>query len=672
MIYVYPSCCEVPDVCAAVPAPAYEALGAAIEAAKDGECILVLEPSYPEAAGGRAVSAAELEAAKAKGLRLYVEYPASCGELALGAPEQRAYCRAVVTSEFFAAEKLSRDTILGLHDLWVRPVPRAVEALVASAHVAGCRKAVFGVEDAVPLLFVHPDYANVMVATTSFSHFRRGRFAPVPDWCAFWNALLAWLGAPARLSPWEPTVHVAFGEKSALPSGAEARALDLSMRWFKENMLTSDHRIMEGFQAAIDENGHQPRAVRMRGDCMGECAPVFAYRWKSRRSPEAKADCAAVLDRLFTDPSICCTDPANPCYGMLNFYESIPNYYGDDNCRAALGSILAAEWLGDGRWDKHILRCMLSVLRTTGPLGFRECCIVWPRFFPDGRNWDYFRDTPLEHLRPHSQGWMWAAFLVFYRLSGHKPFLELARRGIYALMAKFPYEITWTNGLSQEIARMMLPAAMLVEAEDTPGNRAVLEKVWSHLEPLLLECGGVREMLGERSRAWYPAPSSNQEYGTTEAPLIQDNGDSCCDLLYTTNYAFAGLNEAAQIPGYGTKFSAASDRLAEFLVRIQARSQAHPELSGSWLRGFDWRLWDYWGSSADVGWGAWSVESGWTNSWIAVTFALRQEKTGVYAAVTPNRMAGILPELLKEMSVVHPLPQVAASAPVARAPGAEN
>ena len=46
-------------------------------------------------------------------------------------------------------------------------------------------------------------------------------------------------------------------------------------------------------------------------------------------------------------------------------------------------------------------------------------------------------------------------------------------------------------------------------------------------------------------------------------------------------------------------------------------------LDGAWMRSFDFDIWDYWGSSADAGWGAWCVESGWTNSWIAVVLAMR-------------------------------------------------
>jgi hypothetical protein len=67
-----------------------------------------------------------------------------------------------------------------------------------------------------------------------------------------------------------------------------------------------------------------------------------------------------------------------------------------------------------------------------------------------------------------------------------------------------------------------------------------------------------------------------------------------------------------------------ADKLAEFLIRVQVRSEAHPELDGGWFRAFDFRQWDYWGSNADSGWGAWSIEVGWTQAWISTVLALRE------------------------------------------------
>ena len=74
----------------------------------------------------------------------------------------------------------------------------------------------------------------------------------------------------------------------------------------------------------------------------------------------------------------------------------------------------------------------------------------------------------------------------------------------------------------------------------------------------------------------------------------------------------------------------ATDKLTEFLCRIQVRSKEKPYLDGWWFRAFDDRRWEYWASSADIGWGAWSLEAGWGQAWTAITLALRDRRTNFW------------------------------------------
>jgi hypothetical protein len=141
---------------------------------------------------------------------------------------------------------------------------------------------------------------------------------------------------------------------------------------------------------------------------------------------------------------------------------------------------------------------------------------------------------------------------------------------------------------------------------------------------------------------------SNQEYGTSEAPLIQENGDPLCDLLYTTNFAFFGLHEAAAATGDPT-YREAEDRLADFLCRIQVTSEARDELDGAWFRAFDFRRWDYWASNADLGWGAWSIESGWTQGWITSVLAMRRMGTSFWDMTGETNIGEHLDELVSRM-----------------------
>lgn len=93
----------------------------------------------------------------------------------------------------------------------------------------------------------------------------------------------------------------------------------------------------------------------------------------------------------------------------------------------------------------------------------------------------------------------------------------------------------------------------------------------------------------------------------------------------------------------------AEDRLADFLVRIQARSETHPELDGAWYRGFDFEKWDYWGSDGDVGWGVWCIETGWIQGWITATLALRHLDTSLWELTAGSKIGAPFEEYRKQM-----------------------
>ncbi len=152
------------------------------------------------------------------------------------------------------------------------------------------------------------------------------------------------------------------------------------------------------------------------------------------------------------------------------------------------------------------------------------------------------------------------------------------------------------------------------------------------------DCGALREVLGEGSQGKYGAPKSNQHYGTTEAPVIHTNGEPVADMLYTSNFAFFALNEAAQATK-NPEYIEAVNRLADFLVRIQTTSSGRADLDGCWFRAFDYENWEYYGSNADHGWGAWGTLTGWTQSFITTTLALKMQHTS-YWEFTKNTTIG--------------------------------
>ena len=195
---------------------------------------------------------------------------------------------------------------------------------------------------------------------------------------------------------------------------------------------------------------------------------------------------------------------------------------------------------------------------------------------------------------------------------------------------------------------MMLPLAWLVQLEDTPEHRGWLRRIASDLISFQDKSGAIREEVGSEGEGQYGPPKSNAAYGTNEAPLLQKNGDPVADLLYTTNFAFLGLHEASAAT-CDPMLVEAENKLAEFLCRIQVRSTKHPELDGGWFRAFDFGSWDYWASGSDWGWGPWSIETGWTQSWITSVLGMRFLRTSLWDVTGRCDLGANLDKLLPVM-----------------------
>ena len=598
-----------------------------------------------------------LDLVHTKKLRLYAEYHASLPGVAVGDPRPVRWERVVTSSNFFAPT-LQRHAILAQHGCWF--LPTASEAAhLRVARVAGYDRAVYGVpEKAFPILFELPGH-QVLVATTALSQFVRGRYGPQRAWKAIWERLLGWLEpfcAPPELS-WRPEVTVQCGPEAPLEPDAEAEALSRSIKWFRDHVVYSvdwKKGAIEGFESFIHHDGRQMQRTWARGDCTAETGMVFAFDWALTGDPASKQLSTQILDYAWSSPDFLQADPRSPAFGLHNWAERLPVFYGDDNARVILSTLLAGHLLGTDRWDDRVLRCLLSNLRTTGSLGFRRNRIDRHQFGDDERGWQVFRREDTVSYAPHFQAYLWAANLLGYSMTGYDGFLDRTVNAIRMTMDRYP-KWRWTNGLTQEIARMLLPLAFLIRIEDKAEHRDWLNRMAHELlDPEgacaggMRPCGAIQERLGPGGWGKYAPPQSNEEYGTTEASLVQANGDPVCDQLYTANFAFLGLHEAAAATGQEWLLEAEA-RLADFMCRIQVRSQVHPYLEGCWMRGFDYERWEYWGSSADAGWGAWSVESGWTNTWIAAVLAMRHSGRSLFDVASSSHVAHDISTLLTEM-----------------------
>jgi len=651
----------------------------ALENAPPGAGLMALADGYPDAL--TPIDPAFYDTAALKNLRVYVEFPAAIPGQSVDEPRGITWERGVVASNAFEPD-LANLRILAIHGCRFVPVEAASPHIVV-ARVAGFDSAIYGLPpETFPILYEHPR-GNLLVSTTKLSQFVTARYAPTAAWRAIWQWILGWVmqGEAPQLS-WTPTVRPSYASNETLPVDIEAQAFRRGVAWFTNAHLlvhpsweTQPERRLEGLRhapastgeiglpkgdgsrgmiegasGAIGTDGCQGWSTSLRNDCMGEASATMALGEALGVEPRGTTIARNLNDYIYFNSIIAQgprADPASPSYGLLSWGTFSPGvYYGDDNARSMLGTIAAAALLHTDRWDQGLLRCMLANLRTTGPQGFRDGRIDEEPLQENG--WRHYWTTPRTHYAPHYEAWLWAALLWAYDRTGFAPFLERPKTALGLTMKAYPDEWRWTNGIQQERARMILPLAWLVRVDDTDEHRQWLRFMTEELLKHQDQCGAIREELGPPDKGSYGPPQSNDDYGTTEATLIQANGDPVCDLLYTTNFAFVGLHEAAATTGE-PRYAQAEDRLAEFLCRIQVRSERHPELDGGWFRAFEFRQWDYWASSADLGWGVWSIESGWTQAWIASVIAMRQLRTSLWELTANSAIRRHLNELVAIM-----------------------
>jgi hypothetical protein len=488
---------------------------------------------------------------------------------------------------------------------------------------------------------------------------------------------------------WTPSVRPSYTSTAFLPADFELQAFRRAIRWFEKARLliapSWQHAVeeagdypdrvapmpladwppgdgslgmLEGFDAGIAWDGTQRARWWLRNDCMGEASMAFAWSAALDGNEFHRHVASNLNDFIYLKSPLAQgtrADPGSASFGLLGwnttakYYQGMDGfgvYYGDDNARSLLGTLAASALLDSDRWCEQVLRCLLANFRTTGRLGFREDRIDEGPLQKNG--WRRHFNSEITSFAPHYQAYLWAALLWAYDRTGYKPFFDRTKGAIGLTMEAYPERWRWTATMQIDRARMLLPLAWLVRVEDSAEHRGWLRRIASDLLALQDDSGAIREVIDESGRGGLRPPASNEEYGTAETALIQANGDPACDLLYTSNFAFLGLHEAAAATG-DRFYAGAADKLAGFLARVQVRSEARPELDGAWFRAFDFKRWEYWASNADLGWGAWAVEAGWTMPWITATYAMRHKRTSYWELTRGVQMKKYLAGLLRLM-----------------------
>ena len=513
-----------------------------------------------------------------------------------------------------------------------------------------------------------------MFTSTRISQCVTSRFAPSQRWMKIWSYIMQYMLETKNVSvSWTSHVSATYEKDETLPKNAFASALDRGVEWYRNAlMLPSMSRLVdlnahqststimpfpgttaykssrgqlgvfEGFTSdVLAENGTNPQSINIRNDCTSETAMAFAIRCRILNKSD---DCDVASNLLsFAWQHSGIQQTFNPphgspqdTFGLLAWETNGAAYdmfYKDDDARSLLAGLAVSSLLKTERFKQNIVLAMLANLRITGINGFGPPSETFANIISNG--WQSYHGTDYSTEKdvysPHYQSYLWACYLWSYEKSNYKPFLIRAKNAIRIMMLNYPSKwIPTSNGITMQRARMILPLAWLVRVEDIPQHREWLSQI---VDGLLSRqdssCGAIQEEISATNWNGAARTPNNENYGTFEAPLNQENDDPVSDFLYTTNFALLGLLEAAAATKNLTYVNAL-DRLLDLVVRAQASSKIHNELDGAFFRAFDYEKWEAWGSDADIGWGAWSVETGWTQSWITTVLGLHIHNTSLW------------------------------------------
>lgn len=627
----------------------------AIAAAPRRAAVFIVADSYPHAKVE--INPTLLKSAEKKQLKLYVEYPASLPGFDIPKkPVSTKLERGIITSDIFGAT-LPPMSILGINDCHFLPV-RVSDPLIVLAKVAGLDRAEYGIDDVepYPLLF---EKENMLIAMTKLSNFATGRYGPDEAWKQVWTYILSWMtgNEDFEFKHWLNYISPMYARNEPLPKEAKAKSIEKGVEWFyngrffihpewKEMWLNyqgdgntpfgppvsqdlpngdGSLGLLEGHASNIYYDGTQQYRYWVRADAQGEAGYALAAAGKFIQNEDYREKAKNLIDFVFHNSNLRSderSDKNSDSYGLIGWSVTHPGvFYGDDNARTVLGILGASAYLNVEKWNKEVIEAIMANFRTTGKNGFRGSRLEEKDIHEYG--WKHFWERDISNPAPHFESWMWACYLWLYDKTGYEPLLTKTKNAIRMTMEAYPDEWRWTNGIQQERARMILPLAWLVRVEDSEEHRQWLDIVVTKLIDNQVSSGAIREELGT-GKGRYGRTASNKEYGLHEAPLIFENGDPIADMLYTSNFAFFSLNEAAHATG-NDQYKKAVDKLSDFLTRIQVKSNKYNDLDGAWFRAFEYDRWEYWASNADVGWGAWNTLTGWTQSWIVATQVLTEQ-----------------------------------------------
>jgi hypothetical protein len=389
---------------------------------------------------------------------------------------------------------------------------------------------------------------------------------------------------------------------------AYRRALDENIRWFEQSgvLLAPDGSAgvaewISGpdFEGRRNAFGAEQMFSPERADCVFESGLAFWIYGKLAASARHCAVGERMLTRIMDFQRL---ERGDPGYGLWNTRGRSGSAFPDDTSWATILALAGHRYMDNKMFLRRGLISAEAQLRAFGADPSRHVPQVAK----------FNAKTPLTRMdeHPHSGGCVLAAWFYTYGVTGEEAYLRAARPMLDAMIAGFPKIRRYIISRTCESARFLLPLTLGWYYTREARYKQALEEQTAYLRARMAPCGAIRE----------DGSNTGADVEGGDLGLSHTGKETVSDQLYTTS--FAAMN-------FWIAFKATGDRaylddfhrLADYLVRIQIEG-SDPRTAGGWMRGFDYSLWEYYGSNADQWWSAYVMETGWQNAIIDIALAL--------------------------------------------------
>ena len=579
-----------------------------------------------------------LEAEREKGKKVFSEFISSIGDQYYDGYTSTRFSRMIFTGTESKIDGIVFGDILEeqcntrWRKFYKRPCREVL--LIAEEHLPCHRRAKLSDEQVQDVgkhtLWIEDD--SLMICTFRLCNFIKACFSPKRAWRSLVEYIIKWttgLDISSDVIDDEYT-HVLYDEQMPFEEQAH-QVLRSCVDWVENSGILIDNGkngMYEGFGTEIMPDGKRTMKLPIRDDCMGEISMLMGMDHMLTGNNRSLEISDNLIDFIFREMQI----KTGLYKGMIRWTdEAYTVAYTHDTGRAIFGELLKNLYLGRNRYMDEIRMALDFLIETSGSDGARK-----RRTDITNLNEDKIKEL---HAKPFlkapdkrieagvdlsvsgSDLYSLATMLLFYKMTGEEKYLYWGKLGFEAnkpYIRLFVHDVP-NRYVTGYLAATLMPLAMYYHITQAEEDKELLYDLAKELEKYRHQNGGYIEWYKGEGDA--PAPIVGGE-----GSLLTESGIPIVDNLYTANWLSVGFIQAYLVTGDKYFFDLWRD-IVKYYKNTQIVSK-NPQINGAWARGNDREIGEIYGIPNDIGWGPWSIESGWSMGQIGsgIAIGLMSEK----------------------------------------------